>query len=110
MPPYERPPLSKGFLAGKDSEASLFINDDAFYRSHGIELRLRTPVASVDAQHKQLRAHQGETIGYESLLVATGSRVRTLDLPAPIGPAFSTCAPLTMRSASAHRQPAPGRP
>jgi NAD(P)H-nitrite reductase large subunit len=80
-PSYERPPLSKGFLAGKEAEASLFINDDAFYRSHGMALRLRRPVASVDAQQQQLRTQEGETIAYESLLVATGSRVRTLDLP-----------------------------
>ena len=40
VPPYERPPLSKGFLAGKDDEASVFINPEQWYREHGIEVRL----------------------------------------------------------------------
>jgi NAD(P)H-nitrite reductase large subunit len=38
--PYERPPLSKGFLAGKDTEESIRINPEAFYRTHGSEVRL----------------------------------------------------------------------
>jgi 3-phenylpropionate/trans-cinnamate dioxygenase ferredoxin reductase subunit len=38
--PYERPPLSKGFPAGKDTETSIFINPDDFYRAHDIEIRL----------------------------------------------------------------------
>ena len=43
--PYERPPLSKGFLAGRDSEESIRINPEDFYRQHGIELRLGCTVA-----------------------------------------------------------------
>jgi NADPH-dependent 2,4-dienoyl-CoA reductase/sulfur reductase-like enzyme len=80
-PPYERPPLSKGFLAGKEEESSVFINDDTFYRDHGIELRLRTVVRSVDLQHRLLRPAEGEEIGFEKLLLATGAHVRTLDVP-----------------------------
>jgi NAD(P)H-nitrite reductase large subunit len=38
--PYERPPLSKGFLAGKDTEAGVFISPDDFYRAHQIDVRL----------------------------------------------------------------------
>ena len=50
--PYERPPLSKGFLAGKDMEASIFINADDFYRAHDIEVRLNCVVSSVDSARK----------------------------------------------------------
>ena len=42
--PYERPPLSKGFLAGKDTEESILINPADFYRQHGIDVRLRCQV------------------------------------------------------------------
>lgn len=76
-PPYERPPLSKGFLAGKDEESSVFINDQAFYGEHGIELKLRTTVTGLDTGRKEVRLHTGETVGYEKLLIATGSRVLT---------------------------------
>src|SRR5437879_11773339 len=37
--PYERPPLSKGFLAGKDTEEAIRSNDEDFYRNHGVELK-----------------------------------------------------------------------
>ena len=46
--PYERPPLSKGFLAGKDSEESIFISADEFYRKHEIEIKLDCQVDGVD--------------------------------------------------------------
>ena len=44
--PYERPPLSKGFLAGKDPETSIFISADDFYRKHEIEVQLDCVVDS----------------------------------------------------------------
>ncbi len=79
--PYERPPLSKGFLAGTDDEASVYINDAAFYRDHGIAVQLDTTVAGVDLGSKQLAISRGERIGFESLLIATGAAVRSLDVP-----------------------------
>ena len=57
--PYERPPLSKGFLAGKDSEDSIRINPDGFYRDHGIELRLNCEISSVDPARKRLALKSG---------------------------------------------------
>jgi 3-phenylpropionate/trans-cinnamate dioxygenase ferredoxin reductase subunit len=48
--PYERPPLSKGFLAGKETEEAIRINGEDFYRNHGIELKLGCDVSSVDSQ------------------------------------------------------------
>jgi NADPH-dependent 2,4-dienoyl-CoA reductase/sulfur reductase-like enzyme len=80
-PPYERPPLSKGFLAGRDEEADLFINSPDFYHTHGIELRLGTPVTAVDLAKKLLHTGPGPTIGYERLLIATGARARRLAIP-----------------------------
>jgi NADPH-dependent 2,4-dienoyl-CoA reductase/sulfur reductase-like enzyme len=79
--PYERPPLSKGFLAGKDSEESIRINPEEFYRDHGIELQLGSEVGSLDANRKSLRLRSGVDIGFEKLVVATGARVRKLEIP-----------------------------
>jgi NADPH-dependent 2,4-dienoyl-CoA reductase/sulfur reductase-like enzyme len=79
--PYERPPLSKGFLAGKDTEASILINAEDFYREHEIEIRLGCAVDGVDPARKSVHLRSGEEIGFEKLVVATGARVRTLDIP-----------------------------
>ena len=79
--PYERPPLSKGFLAGKDSDESIRISPSEFYRDHGIDLRLRCEVARVDVGAKVLRMNRGGELGFEKLVVATGARVRVFDVP-----------------------------
>jgi NADPH-dependent 2,4-dienoyl-CoA reductase/sulfur reductase-like enzyme len=79
--PYERPPLSKGFLAGKDTEESILINPEEFYGRHGIELKLRCEVAGIDCTRKLLHVRSGEDLSFDKLVVATGARVRTLDLP-----------------------------
>ncbi|MBX7111201.1 MAG: FAD-dependent oxidoreductase [Dehalococcoidia bacterium] len=79
--PYERPPLSKGFLRGDEDEASLFINDRAFYEEHGVALHLETTVEHLDSSGRKLLLRGGGEVGFERLLVATGARVRTLDAP-----------------------------
>lgn len=79
--PYERPPLSKDFLAGKAEQDEILIKDEAFYREHGIELLRNTTIAAVDLDNKQLRTERDEVIPYDKLLIATGARVRTLDVP-----------------------------
>jgi NADPH-dependent 2,4-dienoyl-CoA reductase/sulfur reductase-like enzyme len=79
--PYERPPLSKGFLAGKDTEAGIRINPEDFYREHEIEVRLHCEADGIDAGRKLLRLRSGEDLGFERLIIATGARVKTLDVP-----------------------------
>ena len=79
--PYERPPLSKGFLAGRDSEESIRIVPNDFYSAHGIDLRLETEVTGVAAAGKHVHLRSGEELAFEKLILATGSRVRTLDVP-----------------------------
>jgi NADPH-dependent 2,4-dienoyl-CoA reductase/sulfur reductase-like enzyme len=79
--PYERPPLSKGFLAGRDTEESIRINSEDFYREHGIELRLGCQVTAVDPAHKRLSLKSGGEFRFDKLIVATGAHVRTLDIP-----------------------------
>jgi len=79
--PYERPPLSKSFLAGNDAEESVLISAPEFYSAHGIEVRLNTTVESINVQRKRLRTASGEELAFEKLVLATGARVRTLDVP-----------------------------
>src|SRR3982074_1436656 len=79
--PYDGPPLSKGFLAGKDTEDSIRINPEDFYRQHGIEVRLGCQVSAVDPDRKRLSLNGGAEFGFEKLVLATGARVRTLDVP-----------------------------
>lgn len=79
--PYERPPLSKGVLTGKDSEDSVFISPEEFYRSHGIEVRLNTTVSGVDFGSKRLVIEGGEDLVYEKLVIATGANPRRLEAP-----------------------------
>jgi NADPH-dependent 2,4-dienoyl-CoA reductase/sulfur reductase-like enzyme len=79
--PYERPPLSKGLLQGKDDEASIRINPEPFYREHGIALKLGQGVKSIDTKSRRLTLDGGGEFGYENLILATGCRARTLSVP-----------------------------
>ena len=77
--PYERPPLSKGFLSGKDNEAGILINARDWYRQHGIEVRLNPVIEHLDPALKRLRSNSGEEFECEHLLLATGAQARKLD-------------------------------
>jgi NADPH-dependent 2,4-dienoyl-CoA reductase/sulfur reductase-like enzyme len=79
--PYERPPLSKGFLLGKETDTSILINSSDWYQEHGIEVRLQTTVNSVDPQNKRLRTSSEETFEFQTLLLATGASARKLECP-----------------------------
>jgi NADPH-dependent 2,4-dienoyl-CoA reductase/sulfur reductase-like enzyme len=79
--PYERPPLSKGVLTGKDSEESIFINPAAFYQEHGIEVRLNTAVSGIDFGSKRLILSGADPLVYEKLVISTGAQPRRLDIP-----------------------------
>ena len=78
--PYERPPLSKSFLAGEDTPDDLLINKPSFYKKHGITVKLNTQVTRVDFEEQALYAGD-DSIAYENLLIATGSRPRTFKVP-----------------------------
>ncbi len=79
--PYERPPLSKSFLAGKDDEQSILINSESFYREHGIGIHLNTEIDRIDAGGKRLVTRDGNEFRFEKLILATGARPRTLSVP-----------------------------
>jgi NADPH-dependent 2,4-dienoyl-CoA reductase/sulfur reductase-like enzyme len=79
--PYERPPLSKGFLQGKDSRESTYVQTREWYDEHAVELRLGTRVESLDLEAQTVRTADEDT-PFDQLLFATGARPRTLDLGA----------------------------
>src|SRR5262252_5004415 len=79
--PYERPPLSKGFLAGKDSEDAIKINPEEFYNEHGIGVRLQCEITTVDVKGKRLILRNGDDFGFQKLIIATGARPRALNIP-----------------------------
>jgi len=78
--PYERPPLSKSFLAGKDDEQTVLINPESFYREHAIGIHLNTHIERIDVPGKRLIARTGQEFRFAKLILATGARVRTLDV------------------------------
>lgn len=79
--PYERPPLSKKYLAGKEALPEFTVHDADWYRDNRIDLRQGTRIESVDAAAKTVTLPDGSTVGYDKLLLATGSSSRHVDLP-----------------------------
>lgn len=77
--PYHRPALSKRYLRGETTEAP-FAEDESFYRDHGVEVRLGTPVTSLDVAARSVTT-AAETLRYERLLLATGTAPRRLRVP-----------------------------
>lgn len=79
--PYERPPLSKGYLLGKSARDKIYVHPPQWYADHDVTLRLGTPVTAVDpAAHTVTLADDGR-IGYAKLLLTTGSSPRRLPVP-----------------------------
>ncbi|WP_031070204.1 NAD(P)/FAD-dependent oxidoreductase [Streptomyces sp. NRRL S-118] len=79
--PYERPPLSKGYLTGKDERGSAFLHEPDFYARAGIELHLGVPATAIDRERKTVRTADGTSFRYDKLLLATGAEPRPLDIP-----------------------------
>ena len=79
--PYERPPLSKGYLTGKEERDSVFVHEPAWYAQNDIELHLGQPVTAVDRVARTVRLGDGTVIRFDKLLLATGAEPRRLDIP-----------------------------
>ncbi len=79
--PYERPPLSKGLLAGEIELEKLFFKKPAYFAEKGIDLRLKTSVTRIERAAKRLKLDDGSTLAYDQLLLATGARVRRISIP-----------------------------
>ena len=79
--PYERPPLSKGYLAGKDDREKAFVHDGDFYDAHDVELRTGARVTAIHPPGLELVLDDSERVGFDRLLLTTGAEPRRLDLP-----------------------------
>jgi len=79
--PYNRPPLSKGYLRGQERFEDQLVKPAGYYAEQRIELRLGVRATAIDAEKKLVALEGGEQIAYDRLLVATGGRNRPLALP-----------------------------
>ena len=79
--PYERPPLSKDYLQGKADRDSIFAHPEPWYADHAVELRLGTAVSSLDPASRTVTTATGVQLGYDKLLLTTGSTPRRLSVP-----------------------------
>ncbi|MDP1808667.1 MAG: FAD-dependent oxidoreductase [Actinomycetota bacterium] len=80
-PPYNRPPLSKGVLLGREDPARIYPYPQDYYERHSIDLVLGATIAGVDAAAKTAKAADGREFAYEKLLAATGASPRRLNIP-----------------------------
>jgi 3-phenylpropionate/trans-cinnamate dioxygenase ferredoxin reductase subunit len=76
--PYERPPLSKGYLIGDQDRGEVFVHDEGWYGEHGVDLRLGTRAVRIDRGAREVELGDGARLGYSKLLLATGSSPRRL--------------------------------
>lgn len=83
--PYTRPPLSKDYLRDRSEKAKIYVHPAAWYQEHAIELRLGQRVAAIDPAGHAVTLAGGETIGYDTLLLATGASPRGLQVPGAEG-------------------------
>ncbi len=79
-PPYQRPPLSKAYLAGKFDRERLFLKPESFF-AESCELHVSLGVAAIDRRAKRVRFTNDTTLPYNKLLIATGARPRHIDYP-----------------------------
>ena len=79
--PYQRPPLSKKFLAGDMPAERLYFKPPSFYDAPGVVVHLNTRVERIDPAAKSVHDSDGKRYEYDNLIIATGARVRTLNAP-----------------------------
>jgi 3-phenylpropionate/trans-cinnamate dioxygenase ferredoxin reductase component len=78
--PYQRPPLSKGWLKGDVAFATVGLRPHAFYDQRNIALRLETRVTAIDPAARTVSLASGETLAYRALILATGARPRRMGI------------------------------
>jgi len=79
--PYQRPPLSKAYYQGQLAVEKLLIKNAAFYEKAKVDLRLGQRVTHLDRTKKQLVLEDQSIVGYQHLILATGTRARRLNIP-----------------------------
>jgi 3-phenylpropionate/trans-cinnamate dioxygenase ferredoxin reductase component len=79
--PYHRPPLSKGYLAGREPVTSVRLHEPAWYHATGVRVRLGQVARSIHLKRRSVALESGEREAYDRLLLATGSSARRLNAP-----------------------------
>ena len=79
--PYQRPPLSKGWLKGEVDHDGLTLRPREWYAEANVDLRTSTRAVRIDRTGKQVELSTGDTVTYDYLIIATGARARKLVLP-----------------------------
>src|SRR5580693_4812546 len=79
--PYQRPPLSKTYLMGTLERERLFLKPDQFYAESKCELLLGAAATAINRAKQTVALSDGRSLGYDKLLLATGSRVRKIACP-----------------------------
>lgn len=79
--PYQRPPLSKKFLAGELDVARLLLRQEKFYTEHDVDVLLGTRVSRLEPGARTVTLGTGDKLSYDKLVLATGSRVREVEVP-----------------------------
>lgn len=78
--PFGRPPLSKTYLRGEETLDGWLVEPSDWYRSHDVDF-LRATVDRIDVGSRRIELRSGDAVEYTKLLIATGGRNRTLDIP-----------------------------
>jgi NADPH-dependent 2,4-dienoyl-CoA reductase/sulfur reductase-like enzyme len=78
--PYIRPPLSKGYLSGSDGLDAVYVHPKQWYADNRIEVVTGTRVTAIDRAAHAVTLSTGDTLGYDKLLLATGSAPRVLSI------------------------------
>lgn len=107
-PPYQRPPLSKQYLAGELKRERLLLRRAEYYESREVELRLGRRVLAIDRGNRLALLDDGVELGYDRLVLATGSTLRKLDVPGSSLPGIHYLRSLEDADAL-HGELAPGR-
>jgi 3-phenylpropionate/trans-cinnamate dioxygenase ferredoxin reductase subunit len=76
-PPYHRPPITKGYLQGREDRESTLVHPEAWYAEHDVEVRTRAGVMDIDLEARTAKIGR-ELVGFGQALVATGAGVRRL--------------------------------
>ncbi|MDH2309087.1 NAD(P)/FAD-dependent oxidoreductase [Methylobacterium brachiatum] len=79
--PYQRPPLSKAYLAGKTDAEGLFLRQPGFFAEHAIAHRPGIRAVAIDRAGRSLHLSDGQRLAYDHLVLATGARNRPLPVP-----------------------------
>ena len=87
--PYQRPPLSKAYLSGKQDIEATALRPETFYTEHRIDLLMGETAASIDPAAQRVQLSSGSAIPYDHLVLATGARNRLL--PAVRGGCENVC-------------------